>query len=323
VAAQRALFRVIRPYSFQQRQFQDALIGALLDSLRRIEGQMDGLRGEASSRERQVEGRLAEISDRVTQQLAADSATQAALAALSQRVFVAPFDPGHERFLQRAPNGDTRLGYGLALGAGSGFGHGFGADLQWQSQSGRVSGHAVPLFRARQRLYLPLLKHRSRVLDIGCGRGAMLDLLRVARIPALGVDFDPAMVSHCRENGHTVEQADALQFLRTQPDASVAAIFSARFLEHLALEQLQEFLRLCRSRLEHGGLLIAETANPRAAAESGACSLSPLSPEVALALCQQAGFEQAQVVFPTGTGALDPDRHAQAQYTVLATAGTS
>jgi len=139
----------------------------------------------------------------------------------------------------------------------------------------------------------------------------MLDLLRVARVPAVGIDFDPAMVSHCRANGHTVEQADALQFLRTQPDASVAAIFSARFLEQLPFERMQEFLLLCRRRLEQGGLLIAENATPA------------ISPEIALALCQQAGFEQAQVVFPTGTGALDPDRHSQPQYAVFATAGTA
>jgi glycosyltransferase involved in cell wall biosynthesis/2-polyprenyl-3-methyl-5-hydroxy-6-metoxy-1,4-benzoquinol methylase len=334
MAAQRALFRVIQPYAFQQRQFQDALIGALLSSVRTLEGEVRTLsgelqsaRGEAAAGDTRIEARLAETQVRLTEAharlagtdarlealAAADAQAEASLAALSARLFVAPFDPGRERFLQRAPNGDTRLGYGSTNGA----------------RVSEVNGHAVlhaPLFRVRQRLYLPLLKHRARVLDIGCGRGAMLDLLRVARVPAVGIDFDPAMVSHCRANGHTVEQADALQFLRAQPDGSVGAIFSARLLEHLAFDQLQEFLQLCRTRLELGGLLIAETTNPRdltAIADrlSGAVPPQPISPELALALCQHAGFEQAHVLFPTGTGVLDPDRQAQPHYAVLATAG--
>jgi hypothetical protein len=157
----------------------------------------------------------------------------------------------------------------------------------------------------------------------------MLDLLRVAKVPAFGIDRDPAMVGHCRAQGHTVEQADPLQFLRTRPDASVGAIFSARLIEHLSFEQLQEFLRLCRSRLARGGLLIAETENPhgfealeRPAAElADASSTRAIGPELALALCELAGFERAHVLFPTGTGDLDPDRHAQGHYTVVATAG--
>jgi glycosyltransferase involved in cell wall biosynthesis/SAM-dependent methyltransferase len=336
VAAQRALFRVIQPYSFQQRQFQDALIAALVSSVkslasheRTLAGDLSASRAESAAQHGQTDARLLAIVERLgdtdtrLQQLAAvdsateasiaalDSATNASLAALSQRVFVAPFDPGRERFLQHGTDGDTRLGYGATQPALDRHPAPAPAPARVNGYAnGHAAAPAVPLFRARQRLYLPLLKHRSRVLDIGCGRGAMLDLLRVARVPAVGIDFDPAMVSHCRANGHTVEQADALQFLRTQPDASVAAIFSARFLEQLPFDQMQEFLRLCRRRLEQGGLLIAENATPA------------ISPEIALALCQQAGFEQAQVVFPTGTGALDPDRHSQPQYAVFATPGT-
>ena len=37
-------------------------------------------------------------------------------------------------------------------------------------------------------VYLPLLKRHARVLEIGCGRGEMLDLLREAGVPAIGVD---------------------------------------------------------------------------------------------------------------------------------------
>jgi SAM-dependent methyltransferase len=335
------LFRVIQPYAFQQRQFQDALIDALrssvrtlADEVRTLSGQVRTLQTESAASRAQADARLADLRtqladvDAQMQALsAADEATNASLAALSGRLFVAPFHPGRERFLQRTPNGEVHLGYGNENGV-----HQprlvSGGTLSERLERPDGPDRPEPLFRVRQRLYLPLLKHRARVLDIGCGRGAMLDLLRVARVPAMGVDFDPAMVSHCRANGHLVEEADALQFLRIQPDASIGAIFSARLLEHLSFEQLQEFLRLCRRRLEQGGVMIAETTNPREIVPidagttlGGAVPAGPISPELALALCQHAGFEQAHVVFPTGTGALDPDRLAQPRYAVLATAG--
>ena len=195
------------------------------------------------------------------------------------------------------------------------------------------SGHAdsgvpktEPLFRTRQRLSLPLLAHRARVLDIGCGRGGMLDLLRVAKIHAVGIDRDPEMVRHCRANGHTVELADPLPFLQAQSGGSVDAIFSARLVERLPFEELQEFFRLCRDRLEVGGLLIAEAASPhrRAALETPtaiAPSAGVIRPQVALTLCQLAGFEEARVLFLAGVGDLDSDRHAHAPYAVVATAG--
>jgi hypothetical protein len=41
---------------------------------------------------------------------------------------------------------------------------------------------------------------------------------------------------------------------------------------------------------------------------------------VALALCQLAGFEQAYVTFPLGSGDLDRDRQSQGEYAVVSTA---
>ena len=54
------------------------------------------------------------------------------------------------------------------------------------------------------------------VIDIGCGRGEMLELLREAGIEALGVDTDDAMLAVCRRKGLTVEQEDGLEWLRAR-----------------------------------------------------------------------------------------------------------
>ena len=42
---------------------------------------------------------------------------------------------------------------------------------------------------------------QSDVLDVGCGRGEFLELLRDAGIPAKGLDLNPEMVEVCRARG--------------------------------------------------------------------------------------------------------------------------
>ena len=133
------------------------------------------------------------------------------------------------------------------------------------------------------------------------------------------------MVRHCRDKGHLVEQMDALEFLREQAPQSLPAIFSAQVIEHLTFAELKELLELCRSRLQPGGVFVAETVNPHAleAFKTFYTDLTherPIFPEVALSLFQLAGFEEAYVVFPLGTGDLDRDRQSQGEYAVVATA---
>jgi SAM-dependent methyltransferase len=180
------------------------------------------------------------------------------------------------------------------------------------------------LIRSRQRPYVPLLTRREMVVDVACGRGEMLDLLSEAGVPAVGVDINPDMVAHCKAKGYIVEEANALCFLERQSPGSVPAIFSAQFIEHLTFDELKTFLKLCRDRLRPGGVFIAETVNPHAleAFKTFYTDLThqrPIFPEVALTLCELAGFERAHVMFPLGSGDLETDRQSQGEYAVVAT----
>ncbi|MFG0260646.1 MAG: hypothetical protein ACF8LK_09880, partial [Phycisphaerales bacterium JB041] len=47
----------------------------------------------------------------------------------------------------------------------------------------------------------------------------------------------------------------------------------------------------------------------------------PIFPEVAVVLCGLAGFDEAEVIFPTGTGDLDADLFREGQYAVVARVG--
>ena len=72
--------------------------------------------------------------------------------------------------------------------------------------------------RERQRLYVDDFRDAAPVLDVGCGRGELLGLLRDAGIEAQGVDADADMVAYARGEGLDVEQADALAYLEALPD---------------------------------------------------------------------------------------------------------
>jgi glycosyltransferase involved in cell wall biosynthesis/SAM-dependent methyltransferase len=182
--------------------------------------------------------------------------------------------------------------------------------------------------RDRQRPYLEILEGRAPVLDVGCGRGEMLDLCREAGVSATGVDADAGMVGRCRAKGHRVEHADALDYLSRQASGSVRAIFSAQFIEHLPYERLIEFLRLSYQVLPPDGVFVAETVNPHSVQAFKAfwtdiTHQRPIFPETLLALCRLQGFEAASIVFPTGTGDAEVDRWRAGDYAIVARRGAA
>ena len=69
--------------------------------------------------------------------------------------------------------------------------------------------------------YVPIFAGASDVLDIGCGRGEFLALLRESGVTARGIDLNDAMVAVCREKGFEATKADALSYLRGVPPGSL------------------------------------------------------------------------------------------------------
>ncbi len=178
--------------------------------------------------------------------------------------------------------------------------------------------------REIQRAYLPLLAGRGPVLDIGCGRGELLDLLRDAGVAAGGVDRDAGMVERARAKGHEVALGDGNQYLQGLEPGSLGAIVALEVFEHLPYESLLELLALARSHLREDGLLLFETVNPHAVHAMKAFWVDPthqhpIFPEVALELCRLSGFAQAFWFHPTGLGEFDTDRNSQPVYAVAAT----
>jgi 2-polyprenyl-3-methyl-5-hydroxy-6-metoxy-1,4-benzoquinol methylase len=116
--------------------------------------------------------------------------------------------------------------------------------------------------KSGQQFYLPYFANRRSVLDIGCGRGEFLEMMRAANVPAHGIDLSEESIAVCRQKGIEAETADLFTYLAAQPEGTFDGIFCSQVVEHLDPYRLLELIRLAASRLETNGVLAIETPNP-------------------------------------------------------------
>jgi SAM-dependent methyltransferase len=156
--------------------------------------------------------------------------------------------------------------------------------------------------RERQRAYVEDFRDAAPVLDVGCGRGEFLGMLRDAGIEARGIDADADMAAYARGEGLDVEQADAVAALEALEDGSLGGIFMAQVVEHLPPATLVRVLELAVEKLRPGGVLVAETINPLSplALRNYFADLThaqPLVPETLVLLAEQSGFREVEIRF--------------------------
>ena len=115
--------------------------------------------------------------------------------------------------------------------------------------------------RSRLEAYVPIFRGASDVLDIGCGRGEFLNLLREHGIGGRGLDLNHEMVEVCRTQGLEAAEGDALGYLRSLPDQSLGGLFAAQVAEHLEPDYLLELLEEAFVKLRPGSAIVLETIN--------------------------------------------------------------
>lgn len=121
------------------------------------------------------------------------------------------------------------------------------------------------VIRARQHQYVAhvqnVVSQTAPLLDIGCGRGEWLNILKDSNIPATGIDTNAASVQECSAQGLNVLHADAITYLSNAKEQSLGAITLFQVLEHLPFATMVQLLRLALHALVPGGVLIAEVPN--------------------------------------------------------------
>lgn len=115
--------------------------------------------------------------------------------------------------------------------------------------------------KANQKDYLPFFEGMAPVLDVGCGRGEFLELLREAGIRAMGMDTNSDMVEICRQKKLDVTRRDAMEALAQYGSEQLGGIFAGQLIEHIASDSVLPWLLAAYKALKPGGMLVYETIN--------------------------------------------------------------
>jgi len=157
--------------------------------------------------------------------------------------------------------------------------------------------------RRRLEVYLPLFAGASDVLDVGCGRGELLELFRDAGIRARGIDVNQSMIDVCVQHGLDAACADALAYLDAQPDGSLGGLIAIQVVEHFQPPYLLRVLDGAFQKLRPGAALVLETVNVASWMAYFECYLRdltharPLHPDTLRYVVQAAGFTAVNVEF--------------------------
>jgi SAM-dependent methyltransferase len=100
------------------------------------------------------------------------------------------------------------------------------------------------------------------ILDIGCGSGIFLEILRDLGLPACGIDPDPEMVAVCQELGLQALTGDE-RLLGEYPPDSLGGIHASHVIEHVDGTRAIALVENALAALKPGGLLLIRTPNWR------------------------------------------------------------
>ena len=109
------------------------------------------------------------------------------------------------------------------------------------------------------------------IIDLGCGRGEWLELLRDNNIKYLGVDTNQSMIERCEALNLSVTKNDCLSVLEAMEDNSIGGITGFHIVEHLPYQVLRKLFKECYRVISPGGIIIFETLNPENL-KVGACN---------------------------------------------------
>lgn len=185
----------------------------------------------------------------------------------------------------------------------------------------------------KQEKYLSYIKEayknggsRHILLDIGCGRGEFLKLLKKVNVPAKGVEINSMVYRNLKAENIDVELIDANKYLENIGENSVFGISAFQIVEHLSQEYFKKFLRIAHEKIIPGGIIILETVNPKCSVALSNFYLDPTHvrpnhPELLKFLLEWYGFSQVKILFsqlcPENFWIEGAPQHAYMDYAVI------
>jgi 2-polyprenyl-3-methyl-5-hydroxy-6-metoxy-1,4-benzoquinol methylase len=174
------------------------------------------------------------------------------------------------------------------------------SNINWLKFAERFRGSEASV-RERQQMYAARFRGAANILDIGCGRGEMLEVFREADIQARGIDLNDDSIAICLNKGLAAEKADLFAYLASLEDSSLGGVVCCQVVEHLPAERLPELIRLAQSKLRVGSTLAMETPNPECLAIFATyfyldpTHRHPLPPALLSFYLEEAGFGRIEV----------------------------
>ena len=153
--------------------------------------------------------------------------------------------------------------------------------------------------------FLQILKQNYEnpaAVDLGCGRGEWLEILKQNGFAARGCDVSEEMLKECEKNALEAKNQGAIEFLSELEDSSLALVSAFQLVEHLEFSELCELIKQARRVLKDGGILILETPNPenlRVATLNfylDATHVKPIPPMLLEYLCEFEGFNNTFMI---------------------------
>jgi 2-polyprenyl-3-methyl-5-hydroxy-6-metoxy-1,4-benzoquinol methylase len=174
------------------------------------------------------------------------------------------------------------------------------SNINWLKFAERFRGSEASV-KERQRMYAARFRGARNILDIGCGRGEMLEVFRESDIQARGIDLNDDSIAICLNKGLAAEKADLFAYLASLEDSSLGGVVCCQVVEHLPAERLPELIRLAQSKLRVGSMLAIETPNPECLAIFATyfyldpTHRHPLPPALLSFYMEEAGFGRIEV----------------------------
>lgn len=116
--------------------------------------------------------------------------------------------------------------------------------------------------KIKQKRYIKYFNKDELVVDLGCGNGLFLELLKENSIKGIGIDILADSIKNCKDKQFEAYEDDVINFLKNF-NKTVDGIFCSHIVEHLLPQDLVELFSLAYKCLLPNGKFIIITPNPK------------------------------------------------------------